>query len=772
VDADRVLADLAEGDHADSLVHVEHIPAREAPDAGPLDLAPELSVRLRRAGIERLWSHQADGLRAARTGHNIAIATGTASGKSLVYQLATFERLLADPRATAMFLFPTKALAQDQLRQMRSFAFPAARATVYDGDTPSAERAWARRTANIIVTNPDMLHVGILPTHDRWALFFKNLRMVVVDEMHTFRGVFGSHVANVLRRLRRVAAHYGASPLFVTASATIGNPAMLASGLTGLPFDEITTDGSPRGEKVFAFWNPPFVELPDGSVAEVRYSAGSQAAGMLAGLAREDVRTIVFARSRKGAELIAQHARDLLADDRGDVAGRIAAYRAGYLPEERRALERDLASGELLGVAATTALELGIDIGGLDACVIAGYPGTIAGTWQQAGRAGRAQQRSLVILIAQDDPLDQYIVAHPAEIFGRPHEAAVIDHSNPNILEPHIGAAAFELPLRDADAEIFGPSYGDALARLDDAGLLRARGDKRFWNGRRSPATEIDIRSAGRVVQIVEDETGRLLGTADGSRAHHTVHAGAIYIHQGEQFEVRALDLGANVAVVAPVDVAHYTQARDITDIRIAAVHDRKHTGSVDLFLGDVIVSNQVVGFVRKRLYSNETLDEQPLDLPEQTLQTKAVWYTVPPDVLSIARLDPASVPGAAHAAEHAAIGLMPLFAMCDRWDIGGVSTALHPDTGMCTVFIYDGYPGGAGFAARSFEAGAEHLRATMEAIASCACDRGCPSCVQSPKCGNGNEPLDKNGAVRLLAVILNSDRRPQPSRRAARGSR
>jgi DEAD/DEAH box helicase domain-containing protein len=772
VDPDRVLAGLADGDHADSLVHVEHIPARDAPDAGPLDMAPELSVRLRRAGIDRLWSHQADGLRTARADRNVAIATGTASGKSLVYQLATFERLLADPRATAMFLFPTKALAQDQLRQIRSFAFPAARATVYDGDTPSAERAWARRTANVIVTNPDMLHIGILPTHDRWALFFKNLAVVVVDEMHTFRGVFGSHVANVLRRLRRIAAHYGSHPLFVTASATIGNPGLLAEGLTGLPFDQITEDGSPRGTKLFAFWNPPFVELPDGSIAEVRYSAGSQAAGLLAGLAREDVRTIVFARSRKGAELIAQHARDLLADERGDLAGRIAAYRAGYLPEERRALERDLVSGELLGVAATTALELGIDIGGLDACVIAGYPGTIAGTWQQAGRAGRAQQRSLVVLIAQDDPLDQYIVAHPSEIFGRPHETAVIDHSNPNIFDPHIGAAAFELPLRDTDAEIFGPSYGAAVARLDEAGLLRTRGDKRFWNGKRSPATEIDIRSAGRVVRIVEDETGRLLGTADGSRAHHTVHAGAIYIHQGEQFEVRALDLAANVAVVAPVDVAHYTQARDITDIRIAAVHDRKPAGAVDLFFGDVVVSNQVIGFVRKRLYSNETLDEQPLDLPEQTLRTAAVWYTVPPDILSAARLDPASVPGAAHAAEHAAIGLMPLFAMCDRWDIGGVSTAEHPDTGMCTVFIYDGYPGGAGFAARSFEAGTEHLRATMDAIKSCLCERGCPSCVQSPKCGNGNEPLDKHGAARLLAAILSPARAARRSPRAARGSR
>jgi len=767
VDPEQTLEKLAAGDHQDSIVHLERLPEHEADFGSPVDLAPELSVRLRRAGIDHLWSHQSEGVRMARANHNVAVATGTASGKSLVYQLATFERLVADPKATALYLFPTKALAQDQLRHIREFALPAARAAIYDGDTGSNDRSWARRNANVIITNPDMLHVGILPQHERWAVFFKNLRVVVIDEMHVFRGVFGSHVANVLRRLRRIASRYGASPLFIGASATIGNPAKLATGLTGLPFEEITNDGSPRSNKLFAFWNPPFMETPDGDVSETRYSATSQAAGLLAGLVRDEVRTIAFTRSRKSAELVAQHARDLLADERGDLAGRLAAYRAGYLPEERRALERDLSNGALLGVAATTALELGIDIGGLDACILAGYPGTIAGTWQQAGRAGRARGGSLVVLIAQDDPLDQYIVSHPAEIFGRPHEAAVIDHANPNILDEHLGCAAFEMPLTDEDGTVFGPSYGDAVARLDARGLLRARGDKRFWNGRRSPAPDVDIRSAGRVVQIVEDGTGRLLGTADESRAHHTLHPGGVYIHQGEQFEVRALDLHASIALVSPINAAHYTQARDITDIRILRTVDRKQAGSVELSLGDVVVSNQVVGYVRKRLYSNEILDERPLDLPEQTLTTQAVWYTVPQGLLADARLGPADVPGAAHAAEHAAIGLMPLFAMCDRWDIGGVSTAEHPDTGMCTIFIYDGYPGGAGFAARSFEAGTDHLRATMETIRACPCERGCPSCVQSPKCGNGNEPLDKDGAVRLLEAVLTP-----ADRRAVRGSR
>jgi DEAD/DEAH box helicase domain-containing protein len=735
----------------DPLVHLELLPERSPGPAPALGLAPELAVRLRRLGVERLWRHQADALALVRARRNVAVATGTASGKSLVYQLATMERLAADPNATALYLFPTKALAQDQLRQIRAFALPAIRAAVYDGDTPSAERAWVRRNANVVITNPDMLHFGILPTHDRWSTFLKHLSVVAVDEMHALRGIFGSHVANVLRRLRRLAARHGSEPQFVAASATIGNPAELASRLTGLEFAAVAEDTSPRGAKHFALWNPPVTDESSGA----RRSANAEAAEILAALVGEEVRTITFAKSRKGAELVSAFARSRLERDRPHLAGRVAAYRAGYLPEERRELERALVEGDLLGIAATTALELGIDIGGLDACVLAGYPGTIASTWQQAGRAGRARRSSLAILVAGDDPLDQYLVAHPEEIFGRTHEAALVDHANPNIGDPHLACAALELPLSPEDERFFGPGTADAIERLVAAGRLRTRGGKSFWAGRGSPHAELDIRSSGGTVSIVDAETGALLGTADAARAPHAVHPGAIYLHQGRQYHVDSLDIEARVALVRPTDEDAYTQARDITDIRILDVERNGRAGSVDLFFGVVEVTNQVVSYVRKRLYTGDVLDVVPLDMPEQRLETRAVWYTVPPSLLERARIAPVDVPGSAHAAEHAAIGLLPLFAMCDRWDIGGVSTAEHPDTGMCTVFVYDGYPGGAGIAERGFSSGAEHLRATLDAIRACRCEQGCPSCVQSPKCGNGNEPLDKHGAARLLAAIL-----------------
>jgi DEAD/DEAH box helicase domain-containing protein len=740
---------LAEDGVRESLVHVEVLPARRPTPSPFPGLPPPIPDRLRNLGIEGLYAHQERGLDLLRQGRNVIVATGTASGKTLVYDVAFAEEVLRDPRSTALFLFPTKALARDQLRQVRALRLPAIKAAVYDGDTPSAERPLIRRSANLIMTNPDMLHAGVLPGHARWADFLLRLSLVVVDEAHVARGVFGSHVAMVLRRLRRLVDRYGGRPRFAMASATVGNPAELAERLTGLPFEEVTEDRSPRGEKLFCLWNPPLVDEEAGD----RRSAISEAAFLLSRLVATETRAIGFARSRRAAEVLADAARRDLPTA---VAGRIKAYRAGYLPEERRRLERDLAEGELLAVAATTALELGIDIGSLDAAVLAGYPGTRASMWQQAGRAGRRTESSLAFLVAQDDPLDQYLVTHPDDLFRKPPEAAVVDPTNPYILGPHLLCGAREQPLDPAELAFFGDAGPEVAARLQEEGRLVERRGALHARAGETPHQEVDIRSAsGHLFLIVEADTGALLGTVDEARAFVQVHPGAIYLHQGEQFEVVELDLERHVALVRPSQVDYYTQSRDTTDIEVLAVHAESKVGETPMLFGAVRVTNQVVGYQRKLHLSGEVLDVIPLDLPAQILETRSVWWAVPDDLLARARITAASLPGSAHAAEHAAIGLLPLVATCDRWDVGGVSTAYHPDTGSCAIFIYDGYPGGAGISERGFLAGERLLGATLEAIRACPCLRGCPSCVQSPKCGNGNEPLDKDGGARLLAEIL-----------------
>jgi DEAD/DEAH box helicase domain-containing protein len=734
----------------ESLVHVRRFEARRPrPSPFPEDVPQVLIERLRLIGVRGLYEHQLRALDAISAGEDVVIATGTASGKTLVYNVAFGSRALADAKRTALYLFPTKALARDQLRQVRELKLSQLKAAVYDGDTPREERPLIRRNANLVMTNPDMLHAGILPDHQRWADFLLRLSLVVVDEAHVARGVFGSHVAMILRRLRRLVAHYGGEPRFVLASATIGNPAELAERLVGVPFDAITQDASPSGERLFGLWNPPVIEEESGA----RRSALTDASTIVAALAESGVRSIGFTRSRRAAELLAEFARRALP---GDLRSRVKAYRAGYLPADRRELERALANGELLAVASTNALELGIDIGSLDAAVLVGYPGTRASMWQQAGRAGRRETASLAVLVAQDDPLDQYLVQHPADLFDRPPEAAVIDPSNPFVLEPHLACAARELPLADEEVAFFGEDAGAAIERLEARGELVRRRGLFHHAGRSSPHRAIDIRSAsGRQFQIVIGETGELLGTVDESRAYYHVHAGAIYLHQGEQFEVRELDLTSHVAVVDRVDPDFYTQSRDTTDIDVVEALERSDVGDVPTFYGTVHVTNQVVGYVVRHVATGEVIDTVPLSLPPQTLETRAVWWAIPPGVIARAAVSPARLPGAAHAAEHAAIGLLPLVATCDRWDVGGVSTAYHPDTGSCAIFIYDGYQGGAGIAERGFRAAERLLEATLETVRRCPCSTGCPACVQSPKCGNGNEPLDKQGAVALLSAML-----------------
>ncbi len=698
---------------------------------------------------------------AAREGQHVVLATGTASGKSLAYLLPALSAIrerrdLHDRRgATVLYVAPTKALAHDQMTSVRGLGLDV-RITTHDGDSSREERDWARDHAEYVLTNPDMLHRSLLPSHQRWGRFLGSLQYVVIDECHHYRGIFGAHVSHVVRRLRRLCAAYGSSPTFVLASATVAEPELAAARLTGLDVLPITGDSSPRGQVSVALWEPPLTSFTGENGAPIRRAAASETADLLADLVSEDVHTLAFVRSRRGVEQVALTAADLLAEVDPALADRVAAYRGGYLPEERRALEAALRSGELVGLAATNALELGIDISGLDAVLMAGFPGTRAAMWQQLGRAGRGAQDALGILIARDDPLDTYLVHHPEALFGRPVEATVFDPNNPYVLGPHLCAAAQELPLTPGELPDFGPGALQLVRSLAAAGLLRRRADAWFWADRRRAADLADIRSGGgSQVQLVETETGRVIGTVDGGRAHSTAHAGAVYVHRGETWLVESLDLDEHVAVIGRADPAYSTSAREVTDITIVAEREHRNWGGCRLSVGEVDVSQRVVSFLMRRQPSGEVIGEKPLDLPVRSLRTTAVWWTVPPDALAAAGLAVADLPGAAHAAEHCSIGLLPLFATCDRWDIGGVSTAHHPDTGRLTVFVHDGHPGGAGFAERGFSAAVEWLTATRDTIESCECTEGCPSCIQSPKCGNQNNPLDKAGAAVLLGVLL-----------------
>ncbi|WP_449483323.1 DEAD/DEAH box helicase [Streptomyces avidinii] len=769
-----VLDRLSRGpSRAARITHTEHLPPREGRHAvWPDRIRTDVVAAIAAAGIDHPWEHQAAAAEHALDGESVVVATGTASGKSLAY-LAPVLSALADGAeapngrgATALYLSPTKALAADQRRAVRELAGPlgnAIRPAVYDGDTPVEEREWVRQYANYVLTNPDMLHRGILPAHPRWASFLRSLRYVVIDECHTYRGVFGSHVAQVLRRLRRLCARYGSDPVFLLASATASDPAAAAGRLTGLPVVEITADASPRGEVVFALWEPPLTDLKGEKGAPVRRTATAETADLLTDLVVQGVRTVAFVRSRRGAELIAVIAQERLASVDRSLPGRVAAYRGGYLPEERRALERALHSGELLGLAATTALELGVDVSGLDAVLITGYPGTRASLWQQAGRAGRAGQGALAVLIARDDPLDTYLVHHPEALFQQPVEATVLDPDNPYVLAPHLCAAAAELPLTEADLVLFGPAARELLPQLEAAKLLRRRATAWHWTRRERASDLTDIRGdGGRPVQIVEASTGRLLGTVDEAASHTAVHDGAVHLHQGRTYLVKRLDLEDSVALVEEANPPFSTTARDTTAISVLETETEVAWGRGRLCFGSVEVTHQVVSYLRRKLITGEVLGEAKLDLPPRTLRTRAVWWTVTEDQLDEARINPEILGGALHAAEHASIGLLPLFATCDRWDIGGVSVPLHPDTLLPTVFVYDGHPGGAGFAERAFHTARAWLTATRDAIAACECEAGCPSCIQSPKCGNGNDPLHKRGAIRLLTQLLKES--PTPS--------
>jgi DEAD/DEAH box helicase domain-containing protein len=714
----------------------------------PADLHPTVAQGLANAGIDALYTHQAQALRDAWEATTI-VTTGTASGKSLCFNLPTLEVLCTDAKARALYLYPTKALAQDQARALNAFGLhKQVRPAIYDGDTKREERLAIRRRSNLVLTNPDMLHVGILPNHAAWADFFANLAVVVVDEAHVYRGVFGAHVANVLRRLRRVAAAYATTPRFLLASATIANPVELAERLTG--FEDVRLvddDGSPGAKRQIAMWNPPVLD----EALQLRRSALSEAADLVAELVREEARTICFIKSRKAVELVARIVRELLGPELED---RVAPYRAGYTPQQRRELEARLTSGDLLAVITTDALELGIDIGALDAAVCVTFPGTVASLRQMWGRAGR-RGRGLAVYVAGEDALDQFFCRHPDEFLERPVEAAIVWHENEPIHLAHLLCAAHEGPLDARDAEYLGPrwqAYADLL--VSQGALVERRGRYLLRHPEDYPAARVSLRSASPdSVAVVDVSSGELLGTVETSRAATTVHDGAVYLHLGRSYEVRELDLDARRALVDPFDGNWYTQPKRETDMEIERLLDRRDALGVTLSFGRVNVTEQVLAYQRKRLPDHEVLDLNGVDLPPHSFTTQALWYELGDDLLE--DFPHEVLLGALHAAEHTQIAVLPLLAMCDRWDIGGLSTNFHPQTGRPTIFIYDGHPGGVGITLQGFRSFDALVEDAHRLISECPCEAGCPSCVQSPKCGNLNEPLSKAGAAEVMARML-----------------
>ena len=749
--------------HGERVTHVELQPAREAVVEPWPDWVPgSVRAAFAQQGVTHLWAHQREAIDHVHAGRNVIVTTGTASGKSLTFQVPALSALTAGREGEALqgsrlpsvlYLAPTKALAADQLRRLRELD-PHVRAATVDGDNSREERQWARDHAAWVLTNPDTLHHVILPGHQRWTRLLRGLRVIVVDECHHYRGVFGAHVALVLRRLLRLCEHAGATPVVVCSSATVADPEAFARRLTGLDATAVTEDASPHGARTIALWEPPLLDVDD-DASGARRPASHEAADLLADLTAADVQSVCFVRSRRGAEHVTSRARDLLADVDPSLPERVATYRGGYLPEERRLLERRLRSGDLLGLTSTSALELGIDVSGLDAVVTVGFPGTRASLFQQWGRAGRGGQESLGVLIARPDPIDTYLVHHPETIFASPLEATVFDIDNPHVLGPHLAAAAHELPLTEGELARFGPRAREGVDALADAGWLRRRSTGWFWTRRERASDLADLRGgSGRPVQIVDASTGRLVGTVDAGTADGTVHEGAVYVHQGDTYVVEEYSPEDGAAVVRRDDPGWTTQARSSTRVDVVATAHTTDWGRATIATGTVDVTTQVTSYLRRSSSGGGTLGEEPLDLPERSLRTSAVWWTLEPEQVA-ACLEAVDVPGAAHAAEHASIGLLPLLATCDRWDLGGLSTALHPDTGRLTVFVHDGHPGGAGFAERGYDTAATWLQFTRDTIAACPCPSGCPACVQSPKCGNGNDPLDKAGAVRLLDAVL-----------------
>ncbi|MCS7191361.1 MAG: DEAD/DEAH box helicase [Armatimonadetes bacterium] len=740
-------------DYRNQIVTILSMPSRE-PVFAELEepLHPKLQEALARIGIERFYKHQAEACDAARQSENVAVFTPTASGKTLCYNLPVLDTLLKEPKARAFYLFPTKALAQDQLRKLQDFDLTKELiASTYDGDTPTDIRRLVREHSRIVLTNPDMLHVGILPNHTTWAHFFRNLRFVVIDELHAYRGIFGIHFAYIIRRLRRICKLYGSEPVFICTSATLGNPEEALSNLIGLTFRIVSGDASPMPAKTIVFWNPPFLNLE----ASIRARTSTEVVKLMVKLLSEEIRTIVFTKSRMSTELLLRYVRDQLSHEWLDsLRDKVMSYRAGYLPEERREIERKLFDGELLGIIATSALELGIDVGELEAAILVGYPGTIASTWQRAGRAGRHKE-GLVIMVATANPVDQHIVHNP-EFLLRSVEPIAVSLRNPYIAAMHLMCAAYELPLSGSDREFFGELFDPLIKRLEEQGIV-SKGERKFWLMPYRPHDDVNIRSVtADEFQILNRSNGLSLGTAERWRVFRSLYPGAIYLHMGETYFAEAIDLQKKIVYVYPTVTDYYTVPIEQKENEVLSVWKQKPLKFGRAYLGELKVREQVIGFKRLRLFTDEVLSAEILDLPPEEYETVGLWFCVDDDLVAKLEENEFHLMGSLHASEHAAIALLPLVISAEPDDVAGISySPWHPDTLQPTVFIYDSYPGGVGFSELAFERLEELLSQTLEMIANCPCKAGCPSCIQSPRCGSENQPLDKWGAAFLLAKLL-----------------
>lgn len=730
-----------------------------APLPGPLQQC------LHSLGVTRLYCHQTLAIDTIRSGQNIVVATPTSSGKSLIYNLAILESLLENPQQHALYLFPIKALSRDQLESLSFLlehldADTQLEADIYDGDTTPYRRAKIRqRPPHILLTNPDMLHYGLLPFHNKWEAFFKKLRFIVVDEMHTYRGIFGSHVAQIFRRLQRVCRHYGSEPQFIFLSATIANPEELSRQLLGRHGENIAVireNGAPQAKRNFLFLD-----------SEMVFSANPTgvAAQIIAHAAEAGLKTIAFTQSRRLTELVHMSVQRMAPH----LADRVSSYRAGFLPEERRSIEQRLAGGNLAAVISTSALEMGIDIGGLDLCILVGYPGTVMTTWQRGGRVGRSGQESAILLIPQPDALDQYIIHHPEHFLSSQYEMAITDPKNSEILKAHLPCAAAEIPLHLDELED-SELHRITLELARDGKLLEAGEGGRWFSSTLNPQRYVDIRSIGVSYTILKKSEGEKeipLGKNDGIRALKECHPGAIYLHRGETYSVEILDLQKRLIYASPNRAPYFTRVKTDKETEILEVLASKPAGNFIIRLGRLRVTERIHGYERRRLFSQELLGHDSLDLPPQVFETIGFWIEIEPSPAKYIQDAGLHFMGGIHAMEHAVISMFPLFALCDRNDIGGISIPLHPQVRKAAVFIYDGYPGGIGLAARGYEVILPLLEKTKELIGSCTCSEGCPACIHSPKCGSGNKPLDKKASLALLKYLTgdwNLNRRPVPS--------